>query len=99
MTRKNNSENSLNKLDQSGDFPSLDTIKQSEIKKELQIFLQEVNSLSYEECLQSLDTLLERLQNDDILLQELEISYLKGKIYFFHLIEIDYYHQPYKQSN
>ena len=50
----------------------------------LNVWREEVNSLSYEESLQALDLLLQQLQNDDIPVEELQKNYLHGKIYLEH---------------
>ena len=44
----------------------------------------EISSLNYEESLKSLDSLLEDLQDDKIQVEELQRSYLLGKIYLDH---------------
>ena len=48
----------------------------------------EIQSHSYEETLERIDKLLENLQNEDVLLEEIQESYLKGKIYIQHCEEL-----------
>ncbi|HGY5546688.1 MAG: exodeoxyribonuclease VII small subunit [Prochlorococcus sp.] len=45
---------------------------------------QDSKSLSYEESLQALDLLLVQLQNENVPVEELQGSYLHGKIYLEH---------------
>ncbi len=43
---------------------------------------EEIQSLSYEEALKSLDFILDKLQKDSVPVNELQEYYLRGKLYF-----------------
>ncbi len=43
-----------------------------------------VAELSYEQCLHELDLILDQIQGSNILVNELQRSYIKGKIYLEH---------------
>ena len=47
-------------------------------------FRKEIEKFSYEETLEKIDQLLEKLQSDNILLEDIQENYLKGKIYIEH---------------
>ena len=47
-------------------------------------FRNEISSNSYEEAIQKVDILLEKLQADNIKIEEIQENYLKGKIYIEH---------------
>ena len=53
-------------------------------EEEINVWKQEVSSLSYEDALNALDLLLESLQNDSVPLEELREFHLKGSIYLDH---------------
>ena len=44
----------------------------------------ELSTLSYEQSIKELDNILNKLQNDDLLVDELQISYLKANLYLKH---------------
>ena len=53
-------------------------------KKNLEIFKQDINRLSYEESIASLETILNNVQDENISLDEIQINYIKGHILLKH---------------
>ncbi len=52
---------------------------------EIEIFFRDqIKTMTYEDSLMELDSLLEKLQNDSISLEELQTAYIKAKIYLEH---------------
>ncbi len=59
-------------------------IIRSQLKDTLKIKKEEIQKLSYEKSLSELDAIILELQNDNVLLEQLELSYLQGKLYLEH---------------
>ena len=78
---KSSKDHSDNKqLDQSGQISSQeDTIKKLSL---------EVSKLSYEDCLEQLDFILSKLQNETLLVEDLQLNYLKAKLYLDHCVSL-----------
>ena len=53
-------------------------------KKNIELFKQDINSLSYEESIAALDTILNSVQDENISLDEIQINYIKGHILLKH---------------
>ena len=60
---------------------SINNSQHKNILKEISL---QISDLSYEESLEELDLLLKRLQEETILLEELQQSYLKANLYLKH---------------
>ncbi len=63
-------------------------VSKSEKGKIKEDFLHElhrdIKTLSYEESLNALDTILDNLQNDNVVVEDLKKYYLKGNLYLDH---------------
>ena len=53
-------------------------------KKNIEIFKQDINRLSYEESISELETILNNVQDENISLDEIQINYIKGHILLKH---------------
>ncbi len=58
--------------------------KKNTTKDHLTQLIQKTNSLTYEASLKELDILLEKLQNDNVLVEDLQSYYLQANIYLRH---------------
>ena len=56
----------------------------SSTKKMIEEWRKEIQALSYEESIQSLDLLMTQLQNDSIPIEKLQEGFIKGKLYLEH---------------
>ena len=60
-------------------------------KKNIELFKQDINSLSYEESISALETILNNVQDENISLDKIKINYFKGHLLLKHceqLLEI-----------
>ena len=57
-------------------------------KKNLEIFKQDINRLSYEESISELETILNNVQDENISLDEIQINYIKGNLLLKHCEEL-----------
>ena len=53
-------------------------------KKNIEIFQQDINRLSYEESISALETILNKVQDENISLDEIQINYIKGHLLLKH---------------
>ena len=53
-------------------------------KKNIEIFKQDINKLSYEESISELETILNNVQDENISLDEIQINYIKGHLLLKH---------------
>ncbi len=57
-------------------------------KSEVEDLKKNASSLSYEESLEKIDSLLRKMQSNEIPVEELYEHYLRGKIYLEHCIDL-----------
>ena len=57
-------------------------------KKNIEIFKQDINRLSYEESISELETILNNVQDENISLDEIQINYIKGHLLLKHCEEL-----------
>ena len=57
-------------------------------KKNIEIFKQDINRLSYEESISELETILNNVQDTNISLDEIQINYIKGHLLLQHCEEL-----------
>ena len=57
-------------------------------KKSIELFKQDINSLSYEESISALDTILNNVQDENISLDDIQINYIKGHLLLKHCEEL-----------
>ncbi len=57
-------------------------------KKNIEIFKQDINRLSYEESISALETILNNVQDENISLDEIQINYIKGHLLLKHCEEL-----------
>ena len=87
MTKKASVDNTL--ITKSSNNKAIDSkYNKPFIKMNIAHWKKELQTLSYSECIQSLDLLIEKLKNDDFPIEELEDNYLKGKFYLEHCEEL-----------
>ncbi|WP_320675627.1 exodeoxyribonuclease VII small subunit [Prochlorococcus sp. MIT 1300] len=60
----------------------------SKVQKDLDQWRKKLKELSFEDSLRELDTLLSKLQNDEVPLADLQAHYLQGKAYLAHCQEL-----------
>ena len=53
-------------------------------KKNIEIFKQDINKLSYEESISQLETILKNVQDENISLDKIQINYIKGHLLLKH---------------
>ena len=53
-------------------------------KKNIEILQKNINKLSYEESISELETILSKVQDEDITLDKIQINYIKGHILLKH---------------
>ncbi|HGY5534054.1 MAG TPA: exodeoxyribonuclease VII small subunit [Prochlorococcus sp.] len=83
MKKNSSSENVSKGSGPRGQSHAINTAKATMANMQEQ-WRQDSESLSYEESLQALDLLLVQLQNENVPVEELQGSYLHGKIYLEH---------------
>ena len=72
----------------------------SKAQKDLDEWRKKLKELSFEDSLRELDTLLSKLQNDEVPLADLQAHYLQGKAYLAHCQELlDYVEQELVEVN
>ena len=72
----------------------------SKAQKDLDEWRNKLKELSFEDSLRELDTLLSKLQNDEVPLADLQAHYLQGKAYLAHCQELlDYVEQELVEVN
>ena len=57
-------------------------------KKNLEVFKQDINKLSYEESISQLETILSNIQDENISLDKIQINYIKGHLLLKHCEEL-----------
>ena len=57
-------------------------------KKNLEIFKQDINKLSYEESIFELETILKNVQDENISLDKIKTNYIKGHLLLKHCEEL-----------
>ena len=57
-------------------------------KKNIEIFKQDINRLSYEESISVLETILNNVQDENISLDKIQINYIKGHLLLKHCEEL-----------
>ena len=57
-------------------------------KKNIEIFKQDINKLSYEESISALETILNNVQDENISLDKIQINYIKGHLLLTHCEEL-----------
>ena len=57
-------------------------------KKNIEIFKQDINKLSYEESISELETILHNVQDENISLDKIQINYIKGHLLLKHCEEL-----------
>ena len=57
-------------------------------KKNIEIFKQDINKLSYEESISELETILKNVQDENISLANIQINYIKGHLLLKHCEEL-----------
>ena len=57
-------------------------------KKNIEIFKQDINRLSYEESITELETILTNVQDENISLDKIQINYIKGHLLLKHCEEL-----------
>ena len=57
-------------------------------KKNIELFKQDINKLSYEESIFELETILTNVQDENISLAEIQINYIKGHLLLKHCEEL-----------
>tara|TARA_Y100001968_G_scaffold169438_1_gene155152 strand:+ start:1226 stop:1540 length:315 start_codon:yes stop_codon:yes gene_type:complete len=58
------------------------------IKKKMIKLEKQIAKLNYEKCFENLEKIVKDLKTDNILLEEIQESYLKGKLYLKHCEEL-----------
>ena len=57
-------------------------------KKNIEIFKQDINKLSYEESIYELETILTNVQDENISLDKIQINYIRGHLILKHCEEL-----------
>ena len=57
-------------------------------KKNIEILKNDINKLSYEECISQLETILKNVQDENISLDKIKINYIKGHLLLKHCEEL-----------
>mgnify|MGYP001264220863 FL=1 len=57
-------------------------------KKNIEIFKQDINKLSYEESISQLEKILKNVQDENISLDKIQINYIKGHLLLQHCEEL-----------
>ncbi len=57
-------------------------------KKKLQIFKKDINKFSYEESISQLESILKKVQDENISLDQIQINYIKGHLLIKHCEEL-----------
>tara|TARA_Y100001968_G_scaffold190946_1_gene174952 strand:+ start:410 stop:700 length:291 start_codon:yes stop_codon:yes gene_type:complete len=57
-------------------------------KKNIEIFKQDIDKLSYEESMSELETILNNVQDENISLDKIQINYIKGHLLLKHCEEL-----------
>ena len=57
-------------------------------KKNIEIFKQDINKLSYEESISELESILNNVQDENISLDKIQINYIKGQLLLKHCEEL-----------
>ena len=57
-------------------------------KKNIEIFKQDINKLSYEESISELETILSNVKDENISLDKIQINYIKGHLLLKHCEEL-----------
>ena len=57
-------------------------------KKNIELFKQDINKLSYEESISELETILNHVQDENISLDKIQINYIKGRLLLKHCEEL-----------
>ena len=57
-------------------------------KKNIEIFKQDINKLSYEESISELESILNNVQDENISLDNIQINYIKGHLLLKHCEEL-----------
>tara|TARA_B100000579_G_scaffold191683_1_gene156622 strand:- start:447 stop:737 length:291 start_codon:yes stop_codon:yes gene_type:complete len=57
-------------------------------KKNIEIFKQDINKLSYEESISELESILSNVQDENISLDKIQINYIKGNLLLKHCEEL-----------
>tara|TARA_B100000700_G_scaffold304900_1_gene378061 strand:- start:279 stop:569 length:291 start_codon:yes stop_codon:yes gene_type:complete len=57
-------------------------------KKNIETFKQDINKLSYEESISEVESILNKVQDEDISLDNIQINYIKGHLLLKHCEEL-----------
>ena len=60
----------------------------SKNKKNIEVFKQDINKLSYEESIAELEYILNNVQDENISLDKIQINYIKGHLLLKHCEEL-----------